>query len=181
MAERGYVYERLAPANRQALAEIVHRLCPPPAYLLRERIDNLALEELAPDWVDQVMIDRTVVWAEGRVFGLQCEVRWLRVDDDAYQVMLLTEQSPRGGPGGGWAEPVEYQVAEQQAFLWGDWDEDIRAYWQTSIPRTLAWPICGQEGVPYAALQTVEYLRDGITVLARLRGIVTTNERGEVV
>jgi len=174
MAELGYVYERLTPADHQTLAEIVHRFCPPPAYLLQERLDNLTLEELAPGWP----ADLSAVWPEGRVFNARYEVRWLQEGDGAYQVLLLTEQPPEGGPGKEWAEPVMYQTGEQLSFLWGDWDGKDGIYWQTNIPRSLPWPVRGREGVPYAALQTVEYRRGGVTLLTRLRGLVAVSQHG---
>ena len=97
MAEQGYVYERLKPADRETLAEIVRCFCPASAYLLQERLDDLKLKELPSDWPDRAAADPSEVWSEGRIFGARCEVRWLQAGSDAYQVMLLMEQPPENG------------------------------------------------------------------------------------
>lgn len=177
---KGYCYTHRQPADHQRLVEIVRRFCPLPAYLLQMRLDDLALRELDADWPDRAAADPTMVWAEGRAFGTRCEVRWLQTDD-AYQVMLLTEQPPKDGLGEEWAEPVTYQVSEQPIFLWGEWDEEDETYWQTNIPRSFRWPVPAQQRARYAALKTVEYRKGGMTRLTRLRGVVAINQEGKEV
>ena len=95
-----------------------------------------------------------VNWEEGRVFSPTMEVRWRKVEEDAYDVLILSEQdiSEEGfQPIGEHWRAVRKELDKSGFYLWGThrprqeetWrGHSERPYWlEVRIPKPLHYPI----------------------------------------
>ena len=133
--------------------------------------------------------DLDELWDEGRAFDETLEVRW-RLNAEAeqteplYRVRVLSEQ--RQSLEGAW-RMVEMDVDEEdRIWLWGrHWrwltgiekaskDDIPHAWTQAEIPGqdTLAYP---HEPAEFLYLRTVDYSREGVTLMTRFKGLLSEN------
>lgn len=165
----GYVYSKTAsPAALRVL------LTEPPArldYIMQESSSDIAFDRFTvpnEDWKP---------WDSGRAFGRDLEVRWQRLDNAMFQLLVLSEM-PQPALGD-WPNPrvmeaetggKVYLWGRERSFLTGARQPAGRPEWvQASIPRKLHYPLDDRR--EFAFIETVNYRQGGMTVLTRFCGL----------
>lgn len=165
----GYVFSKTAsPAVLRAL------LTEPPArldYIMQESSSDIAFGRftaLGEDWEP---------WDCGCAFGRDLEVRWQRLDEGMFQLLVLSETPqptledwprPRvmeAEPGG-----KVYLWGRERSFLTGARQPAGTPEWvQASIPRKLCYPL--DERSEFAFIEAMNYRQGGMIVLSRFCGL----------
>jgi hypothetical protein len=172
----GYAYSKTATP-----VEVRSLLIDPPAlldYILQESASDINFDRffhLEPDWSP---------WDKGRAFGEQIEVRWQKIQENVFQLLILSEVQQDSLIQNGWPEPRKMQAEDGgKVYLWGrhrsflEGGEGNRApheWVQASIPRSLRYPL--NERKEFAYIETVTYRQNGIIILTRFRRLAGKNQ-----
>jgi hypothetical protein len=172
----GYAYNKTATP-----VEVRSLLSDPPAsldYILQESASDIAFTHFSTpesDWFP---------WDRGRAFGEQIEVRWQKLQENQFQLLILTEVQQDSLTQNGWPEPRKMEVEDGgKVYLWGrhrsflEGSKGTRApheWVQASIPRTLCYPLAS--GKEFAYIETVTYRQNGIIILTRFRRLAGENQ-----
>jgi hypothetical protein len=135
-----------------------------------ERMEGITL-----DWLADVLDEgsETVGRFEvGRAFGADLELDWWKTESGFRLRALLEDGDPPAG--------VEWEQAltldsggKHQLVLWGDYDDDLGAWAENRIPRSLPFPVRWSASPPdRVALEVCDYCRDGAVVLTRFLAVV---------
>jgi hypothetical protein len=118
-------------------------------------------------------------WIRGRAFGEDKEVRWQR-QGESCDLHLLTENEIQHVVTTSvvledWDELEDLNLDEEseptEILLWGTWNKDKGAWIETRIPRPLIYPIKSKP--EHVRILALNYKRNGVTVLTRLREVVS--------
>jgi hypothetical protein len=87
-----------------------------------------------------------VNWDEGRVFSKRVEVRWRKLGDDLYQVMVLAEEDIGLKRFGLESDGLEWRAVKREGmrsgiYLWGRYREEFGRWVETRIPRQFSYPV----------------------------------------
>jgi hypothetical protein len=138
-------------------------------WVYGERMEDVHLEWLA-DLLDgeEETLDQ---FSAGRAFGRTMEVDWWQ-EKDGYRLRTLLEQGnpPKGIEWDTIDAPLLESMGqdEHSLVLWGTFDEDLDAWAEDRVPRSLLYPVPREGGAPdQVALLVRDYRRDGVVVLTR--------------
>ena len=133
----GFVYSR-AGAEKSVLQDLIQRLQLELDYVVQSRVEDIAFELLPKD-------ASITFWPEGRAFGLDAEIRWQQIENDLYNLTVLSEV-PRE-LGDNWTRQ-QCEVNDQgsddkplRIYLWGTWQPAMKTWIEVRIPRPLPYPI----------------------------------------
>jgi hypothetical protein len=112
-------------------------------------------------------------WDEGRLFGEHLELRWRRLADGQYTLLLLTERQQYVPQDWEWLteswRPVEH-CPKDALRLWGKRQEHMPKWVEVRIPRLLSYPVPDTQ--PSVRLSWIEYRDEqGTPRLMRLKGV----------
>lgn len=174
----GYVYSKTISAI--AIRAFLTKPSAPLEYILQESAASITFERFATpgeDWLP---------WDKGRAFGLEVEVRWQRIANEQFHLLVLSEVRQEPLVKDGWRERVMQAEGGDKIYLWGrhlayligaeDWDGPDE-WVEASIPRPLRYPL--RERKEFASIEAVRYRQDGMIVLTRFRQL--TGEDGKEV
>jgi hypothetical protein len=162
----GYLYHPRAPVHLGELLDLIKK-SGAPAWLIQEKIDDLEFRVIDNEWVDGFPKS---LWPQGRVFGLQAEIRWWTFDGDRYDILLLSEKKIELSREI-WDE-TKMEISKQYSiYLWGERKSNDKYWIETRIPRPLCYPIDENEWQKrkseYAAIKACDYSNNGVVQLTR--------------
>lgn len=161
----GHVYR--ASLGRDALAALLAARFSAAAVGIVRRIDGAELLTFEPSEPAAL----PALWAEGQLFDGGAEVRW-RAREDAYDVLLLTEQTDAPADFSELREsPFDVVIPstrkEQGFMLWGT-RRAGGGWYEARIPRLLTYPV-EWKGKPRLAYRLYE--REAVVRWVRLCGL----------
>ena len=71
----------------------------------------------------------------GRVFSKDKEVRWVR-NEGKWNFSVLREAD---------SGEDRYETSDERYYLWGEYDETTKDYWETRIARRSVYPVTGKD------------------------------------
>jgi hypothetical protein len=165
----GYVYSKTAPP-----AAVRALLTKPPArldYIMQESASDIEFSRFT------VPCEGWQPWETGRAFGREAEVRWQRLENGEFQLLVLSELPQPALEN--WPRPrVREAEAGGKIFLWGRERSFLTGatqptappeWVQASIPRPLRYPLNDRK--EFAYFEVVHYRQGGMIMLTRFCGL----------
>ena len=158
---------------QQRLLEIVKELEDSNVYFIRSKIDQIEFG------IGKELLISEGLWETGRLFNNDYEIRW-RLDDDQYQITMLTEKDEMPSI----LQGVNFDFIENgwntqdtKIILWGkykDYGNDNVGFLEVRIPKFLNYPkpVNNQwHKDNEAVINGTNYLKDGMILYTRFREV----------
>ena len=106
------------------------------------------------------------IWASGRIFGEESEVRWEKIGHDKFRILILSEN-----PLDEFKEMAkEYEVSgEMKLYLWGNRKPNTKHFIEIRIPKPLDYPVKGTGNTAF--IRAIPYIQKGVTVFLRFKEV----------
>jgi hypothetical protein len=132
-------------------------------YVLLERIEHIEFVTKADAAAKELFAQH---WSSGRLFNTDWELNWEKRGNN-FLLRLLTE----GDLPSGWQQEMVETDAETSVLLFGERKRDTDPGWREArIPRWLEYPVPKTLG--RVRLIAIPYLREGMVVRMRLKGVI---------
>ncbi len=156
-------------ADAVEVGHIAQSLCQPPGYIIMADTTEVQFLSLA----EPLRANEWPTWDEARFFCDAFELRWQRLANGQFTLLLLTEAC-KYVPSHWERWPERWHAVEHEGHdalrLWGKRQASVPQWVEVRIPRLLSYPVpLSQESV---SLRWIEYYdAQGTPRLSRLKGV----------
>lgn len=126
------------------------------SYFIAQRVEKIEFGKGLP----------VGIWASGRIFGQESEIRWEKIGENKFRILILSENLLDEFKEGA----VEYDVSEgMKLYLWGNKKPNTKHFIEVRIPKPLNYPVKGTGNTAF--IKALPYRQKGVTIFLRFKEV----------